>query len=53
MLLALNGLDIQLNYGLRTYFLILHVRIKTVQKTNQFSCFHYISVCFHALVKTI
>ena len=26
---------------------------KTVQKISQFSCFHYTSACFHAVVKSI
>ena len=32
--------NVQLNYGLRMYYLFLHVKIKTVQKVSQFSCFH-------------
>ena len=44
-------LNVQLNYGLRIYFLFLHVKIKTAQKISQFSCFHYTSA--HAIVKPI
>ena len=43
-------LNIQVNCGLRIYFLFLHIKIKTVQKISQFNCFHYTSVCFHAVV---
>ena len=46
-------LNVQLNYGLWIYFLFLHVKIKTVQKISQFSCFHYTSACFHTVVKPI
>ena len=46
-------LNAQLNYKLWIYFLFLHVRIKTVQKISQFSCFHYTSACVHAVLKPI
>ena len=46
-------LNVQLNYVLWIYFLFLHVKIKTVQKISQFSCFHYTSACFYAVVKPI
>ena len=39
-------LNVQLKYGLWIYFLFLLVKIKTVQKISQFSCFHYTSACF-------
>ena len=37
--------NIQLIYLLLIYFLFLLVKIKTVQRTCQFSCFHYTSTC--------
>ena len=33
-------LNVRLNYGLLIYFLVLHVKITTVQKISQLTCVH-------------
>ena len=40
-------------WALHIYILLLHVKIKAVQKISPFSCFHYTSACFHAFVKRV
>ena len=46
-------LNVHLNYGLLIYFLVLHVKITTVQKISQLTCVHYMSGCFHAILRSI
>ena len=35
------------------FYSSLYVQIHTLQKISQLSCFHYVSACFHAVVKCI
>ena len=46
-------LNVQLYYVPWMYFLFLHIKIKTLQKIIQFSCFRYTSASFQAAVKRI